>query len=354
MGYFGPCFGGRLGDLVHVEYSGAVGRGAQSHYSEGLGAPLKMEALPTLLSQLALFLEMMVANKGAAAHTCESYRRDLLHFFEISGAKSPDDLDTKRVTDFLACLEEKGYAPSSRARKMSSLRQFCRFLVLEGVLNQDPTRLLEAPRRARPLPKIVYEAEMQELLHTAHAGDDPADKRLALFLELLYATGLRVSELITLPAQPFVRLKEARVLSVIPVMGKGKKERLIPLPPQVLDAVRAYLPVRGSFIAGGDSPWLFPSPSAAGHITRQRVNQLIKDLCVRAGLDATKVSAHVLRHAFATHLLSHGADLVSVQKLLGHADLGTTQIYTHVMGDHLQEFIQAHHPLNRQDTNTDA
>lgn len=302
----------------------------------------------SLEAHLGLFLEMMVATKGASANTCESYGRDLVHFFDVSGARTPGELTPEGVTTYLARLEEKGYAPSSRARKMSSLRQFCRFLVMEGVLGQDPTRLLEAPRRARPLPKIVYEGEMQELLRAAHMGEEPHDKRLALFLELFYATGLRVSELISLPLQPFLRLKDTKTLCVIPVMGKGKKERLIPLPPQVLEAVRAYLPVRGVFVKTGDSPWLFPSSAATGHITRQRVNQLIKELCVLAGLDPEKVSAHVLRHAFATHLLGNGADLVSVQKLLGHADLGTTQIYTHVMGDHLQEFLQAHHPLNKQ------
>lgn len=303
------------------------------------------QAFP-LETHLALFLEMMVATKGASSNTCESYGRDLTHFFEMSEARTPHALNPDGIIQYLTLLEEKGYASSSRARKMSSLRQFCRFLVMEGVLEQDPTRLLEAPRRARPLPKVMYEGEMQALLGAAHMGEEPSDKRLALFLELFYATGLRVSELISLPLQPFVRLKDAKTLCVIPVMGKGKKERLIPLPPQVLEAVRTYLPVRGVFIKGADSPWLFPSSAASGHITRQRVNQLIKALCVVAGLDPEKVSAHVLRHAFATHLLGNGADLVSVQKLLGHADLGTTQIYTHVMGDHLQEFLQAHHPLN--------
>jgi integrase/recombinase XerD len=297
----------------------------------------------------ALFLEMMGVERGASPHTLDAYGRDLTLFMEESGAQTLEDLDENALRSYLETLTLKGYAPTTRARKLSTLKQFCLFLVQEGKLARDPTKLITSAAKGRPLPKILYEAEIQQLLAAARTRRDKESLRLTFFLELFYATGLRVSELISLPRQPFEKIKNAKELSFITVLGKGRKERFIPIPVKVLEAYGAYDAVRAQFLPQGvSSPWLFPSTSKQGFLTRQRVNQLIKELALLAGLDPTKISAHVLRHAFATHLLEGGADLLSVQKLLGHADVGTTQIYTHVLSDHLKDFVEAHHPLSKK------
>ncbi|MBA4749933.1 MAG: tyrosine recombinase [Alphaproteobacteria bacterium] len=292
---------------------------------------------------------MMGVERGASPHTLEAYGRDLSLFIEESGAQTLDDLREDVLRSYLETLTHKGYAPTTRARKLSTLKQFCLFLVQEGKLLRDPTKLITSASKGRSLPKILYEAEIQQLLAVARTRHDKESLRLAFFLELFYATGLRVSELISLPRQPFEKIKHAKDLSFITVLGKGRKERFIPIPVKVLEAYSAYDAVRAHFLPqGASSPWLFPSTSKQGFLTRQRVNQLIKELALLAGLDPTKISAHVLRHAFATHLLEGGADLLSVQKLLGHADVGTTQIYTHVLSEHLKDFVEAHHPLSKK------
>lgn len=303
-----------------------------------------------LKEQCGLFLEMMAVERGASVHTLDSYTRDLTHFVRETSVNRTAALTPKCLQTYAETLGRQNFAPSTCARKLSCLRQFCLFLLREEVLEQDPTRLISAPSRDKALPKILSEGEVELLLSTARVYTHHEGIRLAFFLELLYATGLRVSELVSLPMYPFERLRHVRELTFVSVMGKGRKERLIPLPPQTLNAFRAYDEVRETFVPGANvrykaSPWLFPSTSAQGYVTRQRLNQLLKDLCLAAGIDPRRVSAHVLRHAFATHLLNRGADLMSVQKLLGHADIGTTQIYTHVMGDHLSQFVQEHHPL---------
>lgn len=300
--------------------------------------------------QCGLFLEMMAVERGASVHTLDSYTRDLTHFMRETSVRRTAALTPTCLQSYAQSLGRQDFAPSTCARKLSCLRQFCLFLMREEILEHDPTRLISAPSRDKTLPKILSEAEVELLLNTARAYTHHEGIRLAFFLELLYATGLRVSELVSLPIHPFERLRHVEELTFVSVMGKGRKERLIPLPPQVLNAFRSYDEVREFFIPGKNvrckmSPWLFPSTSAQGYLTRQRLNQLLKELCVAAGIDPKRVSAHVLRHAFATHLLNRGADLMSVQKLLGHADIGTTQIYTHVMGDHLSQFVQEHHPL---------
>lgn len=303
--------------------------------------------------QCGLFLEMMAVERGASVHTLDSYARDLTHFLRETVVSRTAALTPKCLQSYVEMLGRQGFAPSTCARKLSCLRQFSLFLMREEVLAQDPTRLIGAPSRDKILPKILSEDEVELLLKKARAYTHKEGIRLAFFLELLYATGLRVSELVSLPMHPFERLKNIKELTFVSVMGKGRKERLIPLPPQVLNAFRSYDEVREFFIPGKNvrsktSSWLFPSTSAQGYVTRQRLNQLLKELCLEANLDPRRVSAHVLRHAFATHLLNRGADLMSVQKLLGHADIGTTQIYTHVMGDHLAQFVQEHHPLAQE------
>jgi integrase/recombinase XerD len=238
-------------------------------------------------------------------------------------------------------------APRTAARRLSAIRQFYRFLVGEGVRPDDPVTLIDSPRQGRSLPKLVSEAEVGGLLEAAGALPGADGLRMTALLELLYATGLRVSELVALPVASVMR--DRRVLVV---RGKGGKERMIPLHDAARRAVNAWLAARAAELRrrrkDGTSPWLFPSHGGSGHLTRQRLGQLLKELAVAAGIDRRKVSPHVLRHAFATHLLNHGADLRSVQKMLGHADIATTQIYTHVADERLKALVRDHHPLAKR------
>jgi integrase/recombinase XerD len=224
------------------------------------------------------------------------------------------------------------------------MRQLFKFLLLEGDRPDDPTAGLDSPRLGRPLPKILSEAEIAGLFAAAAAWPGEEGMRLRCLLELLYATGLRVSELVTLPLAAAQR--EPRFLLV---RGKGGKERVVPLSEPACQALAAYLPSRAHFLADGrGGRWLFPSPSREGHLTRQRCGQLLKELALAAGLDPARLSPHVLRHAFASHLLDHGADLRSVQQMLGHADVATTQIYTHVLTERLSRLVASAHPLARR------
>jgi integrase/recombinase XerD len=301
--------------------------------------------------QIEPFLEMLAAERGAAANTLEAYRRDLEAYAGYLGERGlgPEVAGVEDIRGFLGRLARAGMAPRTAARRLSALRQFYRFLLSEGLRGDDPTAGVDSPRQGRPLPKILSEAEVGRLLDQAHADTGPEALRLAALVELLYASGLRVSELVGL------RLAAAqRDQRLLIVQGKGGKERMVPLSPAACRSLAAYLEVRGRFLPTRGkgakaekvaSPWLFPSRAAGGHITRHRVAQLLKDLARAAGLDAARVSPHVLRHAFASHLLDHGADLRSLQKMLGHADISTTQIYTHVLGERLKSLVQEHHPL---------
>jgi integrase/recombinase XerD len=239
-------------------------------------------------------------------------------------------------------LSDDGMTASTAARRLSALRQFFKFLVQENIRKDDPAALLDAPKRARPLPKLLSEDDVDRLLTEARTlRDDPAESaRLTALLEVLYATGLRVSELVGLRWPPFG--DDARFLVI---RGKGDKERLVPLSEPARQAIEDYAGWRNDFIAGKTSPWLFPSRGESGHLTRQRFGQLLKDLAVQADINPAKVSPHVLRHAFASHLLARGADLRAVQKMLGHADISTTQIYTHVLEARKQALVRQHHPL---------
>jgi len=285
---------------------------------------------------------MLVAERGASRNTFDAYRRDLEHARSwLAGQRrmlAPATSDDLR--GYLGSLERAGMAPRTAARRLSALRQFFRFLYADGHRGDDPTTAIDAPRQGRPLPKILSEAEVDALLDTARDIDGPEGTRLVCLLETLYATGLRVSELVGLPFAAVAR--DPRVLLV---RGKGGKERMVPLTDAAMTAIRDYKAVRGAFIAGKTSPFLFPSRSAEGHLTRRRFGQLLDDLALEAGIDRKRVSPHVLRHAFATHLLDHGADLRSVQQMLGHADISTTQIYTHVLAERLRALVESHHPL---------
>ena len=296
------------------------------------------------LHHLETFLEMMSAERGASVHTLDAYRRDLVDYRAFLHARRMS-LVAARADDvraYLASLSQAGLSAATQARRLSSIRQLCRFLVDEDIRSDDPTSIIEAPRRGRPLPKVVSEAQAQTLIDAAAGVEGAEAVRLLCIIELLYASGLRVSELVTLPLAAVTG--ERRMLLV---RGKGGKERLVPLGEPARVAIKAYLGVRARFLPRLERAqrFLFPSRGVEGHLTRRRVAQLMKDLAVRAGVDPAKLSPHVLRHAFASHLVANGADLRSVQQLLGHADIATTQIYTHVQDERLRRLVAEKHPL---------
>jgi len=299
------------------------------------------------------FLEMMSAERGASANTLAAYRRDLVDAEGALMARkvSLRDADAAEVKRYLSSISQAGLAATSQARKLSSLRQFYAFLYNENIRGDDPTNSIDAPKRGRVLPKVLSAKDVSKLIGVAreqadHSKSPEESARLLCMVEMLYAAGLRVSELVELPIAS-VRGKQ----SFLYVRGKGDKERIAPLNPSARSAIDAYLKVRNMFIpddANSESRYLFPSRGASGHLTRRRCHQMLKELAAKAGVDPEKLSPHVLRHAFATHLVEGGADLRSVQMMLGHADIGTTQIYTHVAGDRLRATVQSAHPLARR------
>src|SRR2546429_324820 len=301
---------------------------------------------------LEAFLEMLAAERGAAQNTLQAYRRDLEDFlaFLEHRAKSLAAVAPAEIGAYLRVMSETGLAPASRARRLSAIRQLFKFLVAEGVMAEDPVLGFAGPKQGRPLPKTLSVAEVDRLIETARlrtqrtgGRDRVRALRLHALIETLYATGLRVTELVTLPRS--VLAGDGRVLTV---KGKGGRERIVPLTPAARAALDRYLNVgrEGDGLAPMlTTKWLFASRGAEGHLTRQRLGQDLKELAEEAGLDPDRVSPHVLRHAFASHLLDRGADLRSVQQLLGHADISTTQIYTHVLEERLKKLVLEHHPL---------
>jgi len=309
-----------------------------------LSRPGRKSAPPAPLSRhIEAFLEMMAAERGAARLTLAAYRHDLSDAAAFLGS-AVEAANTEDLRRYLTKIARAGLAPRSAARRLSALRQFYRFLVVDGRRSDDPSAALDSPRLGRPLPKLLSEAEADGLLAAARVRGGIEGARLTCLLELLYGAGLRVSELVSLPLAAVRGERRFLVLR-----GKGDKERLVPLGEPARAALADYLAVRGAFESGGRSArFLFPSRSGAGHLTRRRCAQLLKELALEAGLDPARLSPHVLRHAFATHLLERGADLRSVQEMLGHADIATTQIYTHVAGERLQRLVNEHHPLARR------
>jgi integrase/recombinase XerD len=309
------------------------------------GLPSKPLLPPTseVSKHLEAFLEMMAAERGAAPLTLAAYRNDLTdlaRFLAASGV-TLEAAEHERLHAYLASPDTARLASITLARRISAMRQFYKFLLLEGVRQDDPTAQLDTPRLGRPLPKILSETEVKTLVDAAQGWAGDEGRRLVCILELLYATGLRVSELVTLPLAAVRRDPRFLVIS-----GKGGKERVVPLSEPGRFALRRYLDCREEFLPDSrPSHWLFPSRGQAGHLTRQRAGQLLKALAARAGIDPDRLSPHVLRHAFASHLLGHGADLRSVQQMLGHADISTTQIYTHVETDRLRKLVENAHPL---------
>ena len=286
--------------------------------------------------RIEAFLDMMLAERNAAVNTRAAYARDLGDAAQFL-ARKKIDLSDANEDDLRAYLHSLGQnAARTQARRLSALRQFFRFLCSEGHRQEDPTRSLDAPKLGRTLPKNLSEDEVTRLLDTVAAYPPEDGVRLRAMLELLYAAGLRVTELVSLPAAA-IQFTHCVVL----VKGKGGKERIVPLGDPALKAIQAWLPFRRK-----NSPYLFPSPTRTdAPITRQRFFQLLKEHALAAHIDPKRLSPHVIRHAFATHLIEHGADLRSVQSMLGHADIATTQIYTHVASDRLTRTVTEHHPL---------
>jgi integrase/recombinase XerD len=290
---------------------------------------------------------MMSAERGASRNTLEAYARDLTAFEETTGKLH--DATRDDIKRYLAGQSKSGAAATSQARRLSSLRQFFGFLYAEGKRKDDPTMAVEAPRRARPLPKILSMADVEKLIAAAKvkAETTAEGKRLLCLVEIFYAAGLRVTELATLPLGAVKRRD-----SFLYVKGKGGKERIAPLNDEARAAITRYLDVRAEFLPriknAAAERYLFPSRGAGGHLTRRRCHQMMKELAVAAGVDPIKLSPHVLRHAFATHLVEGGADLRSVQTMLGHSDIATTQIYTHVASDRLKRVVNTAHPLAKK------
>ena len=294
------------------------------------------------------FLEMMAVERSAARNTLTAYAKDLEDAagFLAGQGRSLSDASAEDIEAWFAAIGARGLAPATAARRRASIRQFYQFALGEGWREDDPSRRVDAPRRGRPLPKVLSREEIEALIAAAAKKDGAAGLRLACIVELIYASGLRISECLSLTLAAL-----ARDPAYLIIKGKGGKERLAPLNGAARTAVTAYLPVRPSFLPKGakDSPWLFPSRGAGGRLTGRRFSQLLEEAAVLAGIDRARVSPHVLRHAFATHLLEGGADLRTVQKLLGHADIATTQIYTHVAGDRLAKVVASKHPLGRKE-----
>jgi len=315
-------------------------------------APSKPDEKPAGVNAhlIEAFLEMMAVERAAAANTLKNYGRDLQRFADFAKTRS-ETLETAGADDiaaWLAALERAGLAASTAALKVSALRQFYQFLYAEGLRGDNPAASIDRPRTKRPLPKILSVKEVGALFAAVEVVEGAPGVRLRAMLEILYAAGLRVSELVGLPIGAMRRGERTLI-----VRGKGGKERLAPLTPAALDAVSEYLDVREQFLRGrkaGAQPslWLFPSRGTTGHITAARFAQMLKDLAAAAGIEPARVSPHVLRHAFATHLLNGGADLRSVQQMLGHADITTTQIYTHVAQERLKELVLTRHPLAKK------
>ncbi|MBV8549075.1 MAG: site-specific tyrosine recombinase XerD [Alphaproteobacteria bacterium] len=303
--------------------------------------PKTAEIAPSLrtVSLIDAFLNMMLAERNASPHTRAAYQRDLMDAARWLMRQS--DLSTASEDDLRAYLRSlKKMTARTQARRLSALRQFFRFLCSEQHRKDDPTRLIDAPKLGRALPKYLSEEEVGGLLDVVQSMDGAEGARLRCLLEILYAAGLRVTELVSLPLNA-VQFDQG----IVRVRGKGDKERTIPLGDLAIEALENWLPIRKESLGEVKSPYLFPSRQPNKHITRQRFFQLIKEIAVEAGLDPKRLSPHVLRHAFATHLIEHGADLRSVQVMLGHADIATTQIYTHVAHDRLGKMVAEHHPL---------
>ncbi|MFQ8668199.1 MAG: site-specific tyrosine recombinase/integron integrase [Alphaproteobacteria bacterium] len=288
------------------------------------------------------FLEMMSAERGASANTLEAYGRDVEEFLTYCGGMALKEISRDDVGDFVQYLGREGRSPKTVARKLSAVREFFKFLYTEKDIKDNPAADVLTPKQEKPLPKFLSEDEIKRLIAAAKECSGPKGRQMTAMLELMYASGLRVSELVSLP-ENCINFDRRQVF----VRGKGSKERVVPVAPAAIQAVFDYLEQRDCFICEGRrSIWLFPSKSSrSGHISRDTFFKRLKELAVKAGIYPSRVTPHVLRHSFATHLLNHNADLRSVQKMLGHESINTTEIYTHILSDKLLETVQKLHPL---------
>lgn len=289
------------------------------------------------------FLDMIAAERGSARLTSKAYRSDLEDFDAFLDARGRDIVNVGRdqISDYLGVMARAGMAATTQARRLSCLRQFYRFLVAEKLRQDDPTAAVDGPRRGKPLPKYLTEFETALLIETAALGHGARDIRLVAMLELAYGSGLRVSELVSLPLGAAHRDE-----GWLTVRGKGDKERIVPLSGPAREALEAWLAVRPSTTGRSRATgFLFPGRGASGHVTAQTFYNELKDLARRAAIDPARVSPHVLRHSFATHLVANDADLRAVQQMLGHANIATTEIYTHIQDDRLTETVRRAHPL---------
>ncbi|MAM33896.1 MAG: tyrosine recombinase [Micavibrio sp.] len=320
---------------------------------------------PELSKWVDSFIEMLLTERGAALNTRQAYWRDLADYSVWLRDNKSKEVEKATTSDIKAYLKDLGNKTHTKgeksgtignrtvARRLSALRQFYRFMISEDVLTEDPTTTIESPKQTRTLPKTLTEKEIDTLINVAGEKGTPESKRLVCLLEMIYATGLRVSELVGLPMSAI-----GEDTQFLMVEGKGGHERLVPVSDSAQKAIDGYLAVRDKFIGEDDdgtlAKWVFPSKtSTSGHLTRQRFAQLLKDLSAAAGMEDGKVSPHIIRHAFATHLLKNGADLRSVQKMLGHADIATTQVYTHIIDEQKTKTVEEKHPMGKK-TGTDS
>tara|TARA_B100000686_G_scaffold352968_1_gene456735 strand:+ start:695 stop:1621 length:927 start_codon:yes stop_codon:yes gene_type:complete len=294
-------------------------------------------------SAIDSYIEMIIAERGATGNTIDAYSRDLHTFVQYLKSKNQTLLNANpnTIKNYLQKLADAGRSSSTQARNLSTLRQFFRFLQSDEQRLDNPCQNVDSPKTMRSLPRVLSEAEVTQLITTSQSNNTPEGLRIACIVELLYSTGLRISELAGLKLRNLVNGQQ-----LLRVLGKGGKERMVPVGEPATIALDNYLKVREHFIPNKEkTDFLFPSRGASGHLTRRRISQILKSLALSSNIEPNKVSPHVLRHAFASHLLEHGADLRSVQLLLGHTDISTTEIYTHVLQSRLNSFVAKHHPL---------
>lgn len=298
------------------------------------------------MNQIDRFIEMMLAERGISKNSATSYQRDLLDFADFVKGVDLSNISPDEVREFVYHLSKKDLNPRSISRKISAIRSFYHFLISEGEMKENPAMHVDLPKFNAPLPSVLSVEEIRLLLSVCD-DNSPESIRLKCMMSLLYASGLRVSELVALKVTDISSdAATGKINNYLTILGKGSKERIVIINENAIKALEDYLPIREMYIVGtAENLYLFPSKSKAGHMTRQNFALLLKNASLKSGLDPEKVSPHKLRHSFASHLLEGGADLRVIQELLGHADISTTQIYTHVRPEQLKDVVKKHHPL---------
>lgn len=297
---------------------------------------------------LNLFIEASYSEKGHSQNTIQSYKCDLISLKEIS-KKELDNITSEDIRNYIKFLNKKSFKPKTIARKISSIKQFYKFLLSENYIKHDPTNLIEIPKIPSILPIVLSTEEIKLLIESIRQDSSVQAVRALAMIELLYASGMRISELINIPITSIQYDQNQQIKPYLIIIGKGRKERLVPISKQALESLSQYLSIRNTFIKNKKHKyWLFPSSSKEGNITRQRFGQILKEIAVKANLDPIKISPHILRHSFASHLLTNGADLRVIQELLGHSNINTTQIYTHLETNKLHNIVKTCHPLSKK------